>query len=134
MKQKAYITISCSHLAVLVALVTPIIRVTGVGGAEESTFYTNIFNYVSINMNALSTVIMLILIAVHFVGIANAAYGIIKKNYNHFSINMTFLCGFASALMGALFLYSKSYMLFTICALSFLIVSFCSIKLIKSEG
>jgi hypothetical protein len=45
----------------------------------------------------------------------------------------TFINALASAFMGALLLYSKSYALFFICAATFILISFCSIKLIKSE-
>jgi hypothetical protein len=77
---------------------------------------------------------MLFLTFVHVVGIVNAVAGVARERFSHFSINLTIICGFASALMGALHLYSKSYTLFAICAFSFLAIAVCSIKLVKMEN
>ncbi|MBQ7225094.1 MAG: hypothetical protein IJX02_00660 [Clostridia bacterium] len=139
MKLKSYIAALVSHLVVLIALVTPIIRASDTrtsltGNTESSSSYLNIFQFIQTDLYSFTSVLMLILVFIHFLGISNAIYGIVKKKYSHWSINLTFLFGFASALMGALHLYSGSYALFSICAASFLVISFCSIKLIKSEG
>ena len=131
MRLKAYLVILSAHMTVLTALVTPIIRTSF---DEASSEYMNIFQFAEININSLSTFLMLFLTLVHIAGVGNSLYGIFKRSYSHISINMTFICGLASALMGALQLYSKSYALFSICAITFFVISFCSIKLIKSEG
>ena len=138
LKIKAYVAILCSHLAVLTALLTPIIRVaeikmTSAGRTETDSYYLNIFDFARVNLNSVSTFLMLVLAVFHFFGVANAFYGLFKKSYSHLSINLTFIFGLASAFMGALQLYSRSYALFFICAATFILISLCSIKLIKSE-
>ena len=138
-KFKSYLGIFLSHLSVLVVLFTPVIRLSEIvidsaGEKVTNIYYVNLVDFISTQGYSLTTFIMLILTAVHLFGLCNALFGMIKKKHNHFSVNATFVCSFASALMGALLLYSKSYALFFVCASSFLIISFCSIKLIKSES
>jgi hypothetical protein len=113
LKIKAYVAILCSHLTVLTALCTPIIRVAevkmaAVGQTETDSYYLNIFDFARVNLNSFSTFLMLFLTVVHLFGVANAVYGLAKKNYSHISINLTFINALASAFMGALLLYSKS--------------------------
>ena len=139
MKIKSYVAVLLSHLAVLIALLTPIIRVSEIkmtltGEKSDEASLVNFIEFIVRDPYNFTSVLMLVLVGVHIMGVANALFGIIKKKYSHSSINFTFYCSFASALMGALHLYSKSYALFFICAVSFLVIAFCSIKLIKSEG
>ena len=138
MKRKLYVATLLAHLSVLFSLLAPIIRVNEVrmtlGGEKVvNSYYVNIIKFVRDDIYSATTIFMMALTVVHLWGIANALVGIVKREYSHLSINITFICGFASALMGALHLYSRSYALFAICALSFFIISFCSVKLIKSE-
>ena len=138
LKIKAYVAILCAHLTVLTALCIPIIRVaevkmTAVGQTETDSYYLNIFDFARVNLNSFSTFLMLFLTVVHLFGVVNAFYGLFKKSYSHLSINLTFIFGLASAFMGALQLYSRSYALFFICADTLILIYICSIKLIKSE-
>jgi hypothetical protein len=66
LKIKAYVAILCSHLTVLTALCTPIIRVAevkmaAVGQAETDSYYLNIFDFARVNLNSFSTFLMLFL-------------------------------------------------------------------------
>ena len=138
MKNKLYITTLFSHLAVLLTLLAPVIRMTEtrmnlLGEKESFSYYVNVMEFLRGDIYSISSIQTIILILVHILGIANAIAGIARKEYSHLSINCTIICGFASALMGALHLYSKSYVLFAVCAISFFAISFCSIKLVKSE-
>lgn len=138
LKNKAYMAIFLSHLMVLIVLFTPIIRVTEIkmdliGQKLENSYFVNIIDFVRVERYSLTSVLMLILSIGQMVGLVNAIYGLFKKGYSHTSINLTFACSFVVALLGALHLYSKSYALFFICAASFFVISFCSVKLIKAE-
>lgn len=138
MKNKAYLAVLLSHLTTLVVLFMPIIRVAEIkmdieGQRFENGFFVNIVEFINIEKYSLTAVLMLIFAVGQLVGIINALYGLFKKGYSHTSINITFSCSFVVALLGALHLYSKSYALFAICATAFLVISFCSVKLIRSE-
>lgn len=138
MKKKLYVTTLVAHLLVLLSLLTPIIRITEIrmnisGEKVINSYYVNIIKFVQDDIYSFTSLFMMVLILVHVIGIINAIVGVVKKRYSHLSINITIICGFASALMGALHLYSRSYTLFVICAVSFFAIAFCSIKLIKSE-
>lgn len=139
MKRKIYIINLISHMAVLLALLTPVIRITEIrmslsGEKETFSHYVNIIQFVKDDIYSFTSIYMLFLTFVHVVGIVNAVAGVARERFSHLSINLTIICGFASALMGALHLYSKSYTLFAICALSFLAIAVCSIKLVKMEN
>ena len=137
-KNKAYIAVLLSHLTVVSVLFTPIIRVTEIkmdilGQKIENSYFVNFIDFLKDEKYSLSAVLMTFLTIGQLIGLANAIYGLIKKGYSHTSINITFACSFLVALLGALHLYSKSYALFAICAVAFFVISFCSVKLIKSE-
>lgn len=138
MKNKYYITALCSHITVLCALLMPVIRVTetkmtSISDKTVTSSYLNVFEFLQVNLNSLSSAIMIILMAAHVAGIANAIVGTLKKGYVNTCVSLTFACGLASAFMGALQLYSGSYILFSICAISFVLIAFCSLRLIKIE-
>ena len=139
MKNKAYIAVLLSHLTAFVVLFTPIIRVTEikmdvVGQRLENSYFVNIIDYIKMEKSSLPAIIMVTLALGQLVGIGNSIYGVVKKEYSHISISLTFACGFLVALLGAVQLYSKSYALFSVCAVAFFVVSFCSVKLIKAEN
>jgi len=139
LKNKAYIAVLLSHLTAFVVLFTPIIRVTEikmdvVGQRLENSYFVNIIDYIKMEKSSLPAIIMVTLALGQLVGIGNSIYGVVKKEYSHISISLTFACGFLVALLGAVQLYSKSYALFSVCAVAFFVVSFCSVKLIKAEN
>lgn len=116
----------------------PIIRVTetkmtSISDKTVSSIYLNVFEFLQVNLNSLSSIIMIILMAAHLAGVVNAIVGIVKKGYVNLCVSLTFICGLASAFMGALQLYSGSYTLFAICAATFIAISYSSVRLIKIE-
>ncbi len=139
MKNKVYIAVLLSHLIVLLSLFAPIIRVNlgemkVEGESLLDSYYTNIVESVLNNAYGITTILMLVLTVFHLCGIANAIYGLIRKGYRNRTINVTVALSFTSGLMGALQLYSKSYLLFFICAASFVVLSVCAMLLVRAEG
>ncbi|MBO5287081.1 MAG: hypothetical protein J6B34_03045 [Clostridia bacterium] len=138
MKNKLHIGILASHLVVVISLFTPIFRVDetrmGISGNHlTDVHYLNIMQYISNDVHTLTAILMVILSILHLIGIVNGIYGLLFKGYHHGAIKNAFVFGFASATMGALQLYSQSYVFFVICAISFCVISICSIRLMKLE-
>lgn len=138
MKNKAYFTILLAHLTVIIVLFTPIIRITeikmnSIGQKIENSFFVNIVGFMKAGKSKLTVTLVVILAIIQLFALSNAVYGLFRKRFSHTSINLTFAGVFALALLGAVQLYSKSYALFTICAVAFFVGSYCSIKLIKAE-
>ena len=109
-KNKAYVAVLLSHLVVIAVLFTPIIRATEIkmdilGQKIENSYYINIVEFLRAEWYSLSAVLMLLLAIGQLVGVINAIYGLAKKGYSHTSINITFVCSFLAALLGALHLY-----------------------------
>ena len=139
LKKRIYITVIISHLVVLLALFAPIIRVIEGGIMVEGeslleSYYINVVQYVLSGIHIITSVLLLILVFFHLCGIAVAIYGMIRKGYGHKTVNLTVFLGFTSGLMGALNLYSKSYALFAVCAVSFVTLTACSVLLIRAES
>ena len=138
MKIRAHIAIIVSHLAVLVSLFTPIIRVNDVrmsisGEKLSDGSYIDVIQLINSDTHRVITMLTVILMALHLFGIVVSIYGLIKKGYNHLVINLTFLTSFSSGLMGALHLYLGSYIMFSVCAASFVIMAVYSILLVRKE-
>lgn len=138
LKRKIYSVVLFSHIGVLLTLLFPVIRVDEIRMGIENTTetessYLNFFEFASNPTHILSAFLMTVFIAVHIVGIVNAIYCIITNKANRLLINLTFAYSFASALMGALQLYSMSYVLFTVCAVSFLLIALSSLYLMRKE-
>lgn len=138
MKNKAYIAIILSNLIVLLALFLPLIHVSEIrmditGEKIEESYYVSIIQYVEHDVYNLTMIVMIILAGFNALGAANGIYGLVKKELSHASINLAIFTGFASAISGALQLYSKSYTFFIICAISFIVTIMCSLKLNKLE-
>lgn len=129
MKKRFFAYIISSHLAVLISLLFPIHRLKT--GIKESISFINFFEYLDQNQSMIVNVLFIILILAEALGIANGIYGIVKKN--HFSIRNAFTLGFSSAILAAMLLSSGSYIFFLICAASFLVISYFSLRLLKTE-
>ena len=139
LKKGIFITVIFSHLVVLLSLLAPVIRVTEGGIMIEGeslleSYYINVVQYVLSGIHVITSVLLIIMIFFHFSGIAIAIYGMIRKGYGHKTVNMTVFLGFTSGLMGALNLYSESYALFAVCAVSFIALTVCSVLLIRAES
>ena len=138
MEKKLYLIIALAHLAVPISLLTPIITMTetkvGMGGATEIEMYNiNFFQYFLYDIYSTLAIFMLVFSVVELLGAANAFYSVFTKKPNHVSYKISFYLGFSSAVMAALQAGSNSYAFFFICVISFLVISFCSIKLMKSD-
>ena len=66
-------------------------------------------------------------------GVINAVYGLAKNELKHRTVQLSFLMSFSSAILGAMFISASSYIFFVICALSFVMIAYSSIKLMKLE-
>ena len=138
MEKRLYFLIALAHLAVPISLLTPIITITetrvGIDGATAVEMYNiNFFQYFLYDIYSTLAIFMLIFSIVELLGAANAFYSVFTKKPNHVSYKISFYLGFSSAVMAALQSGSKSYAFFFICVISFLIISFSSIKLMKSD-
>jgi hypothetical protein len=129
MKKRFFIYIIVSHFIVIFSLLFPIHRLKT--GINESISFINFFEYLSQNQSGIVKVLFVILILAELLGIANGIYGIVKLN--HFSIRNAFTLGFSSAILAAMLLSSGSYIFFLVCATSFLVISYFSLRLLKME-
>ena len=139
MEKKLYFLIALAHLAVPISLLTPIITITetkvGIGGTTVVEMYNiNFFQYFLYDVYSTLAIFMLIFSVVELLGAVNGFYAAFTKKPNHVSYKASFYLGFSSAVMAALQAGSNSYAFFFICVISFLVISFCSIKLMKSDG
>lgn len=131
MSKKYFLSILISHLIVLVSVFFPILNISN---TSSSIDYYNIFSYIRKNPSTYATVLLIIFIVFELAGVANAVYGLIKKDTNHKHILATFLLGFSSAILGAMYISVGSHIFFLICAISFFAISYSSIKLMKLEN
>ena len=138
LKRKIYLIVLLAHIGVLITLLFPVIRVDeirmGIANiAETESNYLDYFEFMSNPSHILTAWLMTVFLIGHIIGIVNAVFCIITNKGGRVIINLTFACSFASALMGALQLYSQSYILFTVCAVSFLLIALSSLYLIRRE-
>ncbi len=142
MHKKHFLLIMLSHLIVVLSLFAPLIRVSEnrlntsgstIAETNTETNNLNIFQYVYNDIYTVTAVAMIILAVLSLVGIGTAVYGIVKKEVNTRAVKISFALSFSLSAMGALQMYSKSYVLFIICAVCFFVASICSIRLMKQE-
>ena len=96
-------------------------------------FWLNFFQYFLYDVYSTLAIFMLVFLVVELLGAVNGFYAAFTKKPNHVSYKISFYLGFSSAVMAALQSGSKSYAFFFICVISFLVISFCSIKLMKAD-
>jgi len=123
-----------SHLIVPASLLFPVLRISSeafIEGALEG--YVNIFKFITINQYLYVTILLVVFVLVELLGVANSIYGLTLKEMSHRNIGLAFLFGFSSAVLGAMFISSGSYVFFTLCAVSFILISYASVKLMKFE-
>lgn len=138
MHKKYYLMNIISHSAVIISLFFPLINVNelriGVAGAGVADpYYMNIVSFLQNEIYPLTGLLIIALMVLSALGVANSVYGFVTKTVKSFTTKISFLLGFSSAALAALLLYSSSAILFVICAVSFAICSFCSIKLFRLE-
>lgn len=138
MHKKFYWIIFFSHLAVCLAMLFPVIRVSetrlsSLGITLEYTNFLNLFHYISNDIYTVTAVLMLLLTVASAFGVANAVWGITSKELRPRTSKLAFAFSFTLAAMGALTVYSRSYILFIICAGAFFASAISSIKLARME-
>ncbi len=138
MHKKYFGFILLSHLVMVGSLFAPLIRVSenrlnNTGITLIDTNYINIFQYVYNDIYTVTAVFMIILALISIVGIVFSIIGITKDELSTRIVKISFACCFSPAAMGALQMYSKSYILFLICAISFFVSAICTIRLMKQE-
>ncbi len=130
MSRKFFWIILISHLIVPISLFFPVLQDFEI--SNSSTLF-NIFDFIRQNQYVYITVLLITFILIELCGLANAIYCLTKKAPSNRNISISFLFGFSSAILGAMFISVGSYPFFIICAVSFLLISYSSIKLMKLE-
>ncbi len=138
MHKKYYITIILSHLSVVLALFFPVLRVDEIrlglsGGTTTDAYYMNLFEYISNDINIVSGIFIIFLVVASIAGIAFAIVGLVNKTKKPSIAIISFALGFSSASMSAIQIYSGSFVLLAISVVSFFLIAFSSIKLMKIE-
>ena len=139
MHKKYYLLSLICHGCVALSLCFPLIsvsesRLNNTGNTLVDTNFLNIFQYVYNDIYTITAILMIILGVVEILGALNCIYAISKKHVSRLASKLAFLFGFSSAIMGALQVYSRSYLFFFICAAAFVLNQVCAIRIMKLEG
>lgn len=130
MGKKFSVIILISHLIVPLSLMFPVLQSSE---ASKSAELFNVFQFISQNQYFYISILLIAFLIIELCGVANAIYYLSVKYPNQRSVGISFLFGFAPAILGAMFIGAGSYLFFALCALSFILISYCSIKLMKLE-
>lgn len=130
MSKKYFWIILISHMIVPLSLFFPVLKIPEM---LDSLSLYNVFTFIANNQYTYVTILLITFLIVELCGLANAIYGLSIKELNHKNIQVSFLLGFSSAILGAMFISAGSYLFFIICAISFIAISYGSIKLMKLE-
>ena len=130
MSKKFFLIILFFHLIVPISVFFPVFKSSS---TSMDTSLCNIFRYVRENSSVYATVLLLVFLLIEIVGVGNAAYGLAKKEAARRNKQSSFILGFSSAILGAMFISVGSYVFFLLCAVSFIAISYASIKLMKLE-
>ncbi|MBR2024536.1 MAG: hypothetical protein IKA02_01865 [Clostridia bacterium] len=130
MNKKYLFTILIFHLIVPISIFFPILKVSS---ASSNSTLCNIFEFVTNNPSTYATVLLIVFLVFELIGAGNVIYLLAKKEISHKNTQTIFLLGFSSAILGAMFI-SVARIFFVICAVSFVLISYASIKLMKCEN
>lgn len=130
MNKKYLIAILISHLVVPLSIIFPILKITG---TDSNNVMCNFFEYIKSNPTIYATILLIIFLVFELIGAGNSIYVLAKKEITHKNIQSLFLLGFSSAILGAMYI-SVARIFFVICAISFVLISYASIKLMKREN
>ena len=123
-----------AHLSVPLSLFFPILQVSeNASSLTQGSGAFNVFDFIRLNQYTYVSILLLVFLLCELIGAGYAVYGLVKKELPHLYRSTSFLLGFSSAVLGAMFISAGSYIFFTICALSFFFISYASIKLMKME-
>ena len=139
MHKKYYLLSLVCHIAVVISLCLPTIsvsetRLNNLGNTLTDTNFLNIFQYVYSDIYTITAILMIALGVVEILGALNCVYAMSKKTVERLPSKLAFLYGFSSAIIAALQVYSRSYILFSICATSFIITEVCAFRLMRLEN
>ena len=130
MNKKYLIAILISHLVVPISIFFPILKITD---TNSNNIMCNVFEYVKNNPTVYATILLIVFLTFELIGAGNSVYVLTKKEISHKNIQSLFLLGFSSAILGAMYI-SVARIFFIICAVSFVFISYSSIKLMKREN
>ena len=130
MSKKFFFIILFFHLIVPTSVFFPVLKISS---TSTDISLCNIFQYVKDNPSVYATVLLLVFLLIEIVGVGNAVYGLVKKENVKRNKQSSFLLGFSSAILGAMFISVGSRVFFFLCAVSFIAISYASIKLMKLE-
>lgn len=138
MHRKYYLLIAIAHMFLTVSLLTPILVISetkvGWGGTTSQIMYRmNLFEYVSYDAYTIVSVFMIMFAILSIIGAVYALIQVFSKKPSTRASKISFALGFASAILGALQVDSKSYVFFVFCVISFFVISFCSIRMMKFD-
>lgn len=128
MSKKYFLAILISHAIVPISLLFPVLQIS------QGVEHINIFEFISQNQYLYVTILLITFLTVELFGFGNAIYGLTRRELNHKNIQMSFLLGFSSAILGAMFISVGSHLFSVICAISFVVISYSAIKLMKKES
>ena len=131
MSKKYFWIILLSHALVIASLFFPVLKVTS-SLSNHDMF--NIFSFIEKNPSIYLTVLLIVFTLFEILGALNAIYCIARKEVSRRNVSSTFLLGFSSAILGAMFISVDSHIFFILCAVSFIFISYASIKLMKLEN
>ena len=131
MSKKYFWIILLSHALVIASLFFPVLKVTS-SLSNHDMF--NIFSFIEKNPSIYLTVLLIVFTLFEILGALNAIYCIARKEVSRRNVSSTFLLGFSSAILGAMFISVDSHIFFILCAVSFVFISYASIKLMKLEN
>lgn len=136
--KKLYFITAISHLIAPIAMLLPVFRtqetVVGIGGeSTEISAYVSVFEYLTESAYLLTSILMISLIIADLLGAINSVIALVDKKRQSIYSTLAFFFSFAPAIIGALVLYSRSYLIFIICAICFAINSAVSTKLMKTK-
>lgn len=130
MSKKYFWIIFLFHLLIPISLFFPVLKMPS---SLSSHNMLNIFHFIKVNPSTYVTVLLIVFTLFEIAGAINAVYGIARKEISRKNTQATFLLGFSSAILGAMFISVDSHIFFILCAISFIAISYASIKLMKLE-
>ena len=138
MHRKYYLLIALANLFLTISLATPILvisetKVGWSGNTSEIRYKMNIFEYISNDANNIVSFFMITFLIFSIIGAIYALIQVIRKKPSVYASKVSFILGFAPAILGALQIDSKSYLFFIFCVISFFVISLCSIRMMKFD-
>ena len=138
MHKKFFLIIALSHLVVPVSMLFPVLKVNEIrlassGGTLTDEYYINLFQYIYTDIHTFTGFLTVSLVVLQILAVIVALFGLFSKKLNSVFVRILFVSCFLCAILAALQIYAGSSILFIISAISFGIIAFASVKLMKLE-